>query len=181
MTDFSVINNLSIPPNDGVDTWSFNHVVAETLDVYVYSGAYTFIDTGIVNNLSVTNCFTGVNQAYISNMNVNTGAINSLTVNQMYSPTLAIINNTNGLSYNTITGQIGCNLNSLVPTATVIASAISPPGYLLCDGSDVSRTTYAYLFSLIGTTFGSGDGSTTFNVPTCTGLIPNINYYIKYN
>lgn len=40
-----------------------------------------------------------------------------------------------------------------------------PAGYLLEDGTAVSRTTYADLFSVIGTTFGSGDGSTTFNIP----------------
>ncbi len=45
------------------------------------------------------------------------------------------------------------------------ASGTVPPGFLLCDGQAVSRTTYADLFSIIGTTFGSGDGSTTFNVP----------------
>jgi microcystin-dependent protein len=40
-----------------------------------------------------------------------------------------------------------------------------PTGYLMCDGSQVSRSTYAALFALIGTTFGVGDGSTTFNLP----------------
>lgn len=44
-------------------------------------------------------------------------------------------------------------------------SSTIPDGFLLCNGSAVSRTTYANLFSKIGTTFGSGDGSTTFNVP----------------
>lgn len=41
----------------------------------------------------------------------------------------------------------------------------APTGYLLCDGSAVSRTTYADLFAVIGTKYGSGDGSTTFNLP----------------
>lgn len=40
-----------------------------------------------------------------------------------------------------------------------------PDGFLLCDGQAVSRTTYADLFAAIGTTFGEGDGSTTFNLP----------------
>lgn len=40
-----------------------------------------------------------------------------------------------------------------------------PSGFLLCDGSQVSRTTYEKLFDVIGTTYGSGDGSTTFNLP----------------
>lgn len=41
----------------------------------------------------------------------------------------------------------------------------APAGWVLCDGSAVSRTTYATLFSAVGTTYGSGDGSTTFALP----------------
>jgi microcystin-dependent protein len=47
----------------------------------------------------------------------------------------------------------------------------APTGFLLCDGSAVSRTTYSTLFGVIGTTFGSGDGSTTFNVPDLRGRV----------
>ena len=50
---------------------------------------------------------------------------------------------------------------------TVATSA--PAGWLLCDGSAVSRTTYANLFTLVGTTFGAGNGSTTFNLPDLRG------------
>lgn len=46
-----------------------------------------------------------------------------------------------------------------------------PAGWLLCDGQAVSRTTYPELFSVIGTTYGSGDGSTTFNVPDLRGRV----------
>lgn len=42
-------------------------------------------------------------------------------------------------------------------------------GWLLCDGQEVSRTDYADLFEIIGTTFGSGNGTTTFNVPNYKG------------
>ena len=58
-----------------------------------------------------------------------------------------------------------------VPTASVFALATStvPSGYLECDGSAVSRTTYSDLFTAISTTFGSGDGSTTFNLPDLRG------------
>lgn len=43
-----------------------------------------------------------------------------------------------------------------------------PDGWLACDGTAVSRTTYANLFSKIGTTYGNGDGSATFNLPNLT-------------
>ena len=53
------------------------------------------------------------------------------------------------------------------PTGTLIPyMGDTPPlGYLKCDGAEVSRTTYARLFRVIGTTYGTGDGSNTFNLP----------------
>lgn len=45
-------------------------------------------------------------------------------------------------------------------------------GYLICNGITVNRTTWSKLFSVIGTTFGAGDGSTTFNIPNLTGRVP---------
>lgn len=60
---------------------------------------------------------------------------------------------------------------ALVPAGTVLAFAASaaPSGYLECDGAAVSRTTYSALFAVIGTTYGTGDGSTTFNLPDLRG------------
>jgi len=54
-----------------------------------------------------------------------------------------------------------------VPTGSLLdfAGTAAPSGYLLCDGSAVIRATYAALFSAIGTTWGAGNGTTTFNVP----------------
>lgn len=54
-----------------------------------------------------------------------------------------------------------------IPVGTIIAVAYTgvPEGYMHCNGAEVSRTTYADLFSKIGTYYGAGDGSTTFNLP----------------
>lgn len=59
----------------------------------------------------------------------------------------------------------------VVPTGTVsmFAGTTAPTGYLLCQGQAVSRSTYAPLFAVIGTAYGSGDGSTTFNLPNLQG------------
>lgn len=51
-------------------------------------------------------------------------------------------------------------------------SAAVPYGYLLCDGAAVSRATYAALFAVIGTSYGEGDGSTTFNLPDLRARMP---------
>lgn len=58
-----------------------------------------------------------------------------------------------------------------VPTGAVLSFAMStaPTGFLACNGSAVSRSTYAALFAAIGTTYGAGDGSTTFNLPDLRG------------
>ena len=57
---------------------------------------------------------------------------------------------------------------ALVGSVTWYAGAGTPENYLLCDGSAVSRTDYADLFAVIGTAYGAGDGSKTFNLPLLT-------------
>jgi microcystin-dependent protein len=68
----------------------------------------------------------------------------------------------------TVDGQ---HASDLVPPGTVVAYAgdSPPPGWLLCDGSAVSRTTYAALFAALGTAHGEGNGETTFNLPDYRG------------
>jgi microcystin-dependent protein len=62
----------------------------------------------------------------------------------------------------------------ITPAGTVIfyAADTPPTGYIKANGAAVSRTTYATLFGVVGTTFGVGDGSTTFNVPDLRGYFP---------
>lgn len=60
--------------------------------------------------------------------------------------------------------------DGIIQTGDYVYSYLSSKtGFLKCDASAVSRTTYADLFAVIGTTFGSGDGSTTFNLPDGLG------------
>ena len=67
--------------------------------------------------------------------------------------------------------QLKRNSEVFVPTGIILpwTTATIPDGFLLCDGDPVSRTTYAALFAVIGTTYGSGDGSLTFNLPNLEG------------
>lgn len=64
------------------------------------------------------------------------------------------------------------NQNTPPGVVNIYAGATAPTGWLICDGSAVSRNTYANLFLVIGTTYGDGDGSTTFNLPNLKGRIP---------
>jgi microcystin-dependent protein len=58
----------------------------------------------------------------------------------------------------------GVNTGIIIPWSTTSV----PTGFLECNGAAVSRTTYAALFAVVGTTWGAGDGSTTFNLPDLT-------------
>ena len=84
-------------------------------------------------------------------VNDSTPAINATNLNNIE----------NGIATANITGSI-----------TMYAGATAPDGWLICDGSAISRTTYSDLFAVIGTTYGSGDGSTTFNIPDLQGRVP---------
>lgn len=66
------------------------------------------------------------------------------------------------------------NIAYAAPSGAVLpfAGANAPSGWLLCFGQAVSRTTYAALFAALGTAYGAGDGSTTFNLPDLRGRVP---------
>jgi len=65
------------------------------------------------------------------------------------------------------------NFEYSTPTGGIVefAGSTAPNGWLLCNGDAISRETYSDLFSIIGTTFGEGDGSTTFNLPDMRGRV----------
>lgn len=71
--------------------------------------------------------------------------------------------------YNTLTA-----FNVATPVGSIQAwhSSTPPTGWLKADGSAIPRVTYASLFALLGTTYGPGDGSTTFNLPDLRGRVP---------
>lgn len=77
-----------------------------------------------------------------------------------------------GGSYYVSVGGGGGSGGAIVGEIKAYGGSTAPTGWLLCQGQAVSRSTYATLFSVIGTTYGSGDGSTTFNVPDFRGRVP---------
>jgi len=83
----------------------------------------------------------------------------SADVAQFATDVNAIVDAIDASSYIYVTGDL------------IQSCAATRAGALLCDGSAVSRTTYANLFAAIGTTYGAGDGTTTFNVPDFRGRV----------
>ncbi|NTB86863.1 tail fiber protein [Agrobacterium tumefaciens] len=91
---------------------------------------------------------------------------------------LARANGTGTQAISTVAGlqaaidALNASIAVSTPTGSVTmwTAATSPSGYLICNGAAVSRTTYAALFAVIGTIYGAGNGSTTFNLPDLRGL-----------
>jgi len=91
-------------------------------------------------------------------------------------PTLPVSIANGGTGATTAVGAVA-NLGLgtfLVPTGTILMwpSNTIPGDWVLCDGSAILRSTYATLYGIIGTTFGAGNGTTTFNVPNYTDRMP---------
>lgn len=70
--------------------------------------------------------------------------------------------------------EVQDTFGSGIPTGSIIqfAGQTAPAGFLICDGSAISRNNYSDLFTTIGTTYGAGDESTTFNLPNLKGKVP---------
>ena len=71
-----------------------------------------------------------------------------------------------------VNSSITANPSVLTGTIQMWPTTSAPSGYLLCNGTAVSRSTYSALYAVIGTTFGTGDGSTTFNLPNYADKMP---------
>lgn len=104
------------------------------------------------------------------NFTVKTNAVTRLTVNSSAAtatvPVVLPANPTTSLQAAT-KGYV--DLGSPAGIVAPFAGTSAPSGWLACNGAAISRVDYATLFSAIGTTWGSGDGSTTFNVPDLRG------------
>lgn len=100
-----------------------------------------------------------------------------------YTNTSSIVANSN-ISASTLRGILddlddatyaveSANVLAMPPgSITAFAGSTEPVGWLFCYGQQISRASYAALFAVIGTTYGVGDGSTTFNLPDLRGRIP---------
>jgi microcystin-dependent protein len=135
--------------------------------------------TGSAGNFTVNGTLTASGLTDTGNMSISgtlgvTGAT-SLTSGAisgvMTAPTATAGTNTTQLA-TTAFVQTALASAAITGTINMWPTASAPTGYLLCTGTAVSRTTYATLYAVIGTTFGVGDGSTTFNLPNYTNRMP---------
>lgn len=142
-----------------------NTPAADRLPYYTGSGSSALATFTSLARSLLASASTGAMQTVLGLGSLAT--LSSINDSNWIGTDLAIANGGTGAS-SASTARTNLGLDPLVvPTGAVFAFAMNsaPTGYLECDGAAVSRATYADLFTAIGTTFGVGDGSTTFNLP----------------
>ena len=160
-------------------------------NVAIGRGAGDAITTGgdnvVIGNNADLNSATGTNQIVIGSGAVGT-ANNTV---QLGNTSIANVKTSGTITAGAVTypktdgsanqvlktdgsGTLGWTSVSATPSGAIMmfAAGSAPSGWLICDGSAVSRSTYSDLFSTIGTTYGAGDGSSTFNLPDFGGRGP---------
>ena len=130
----------------------------------VLDTTYTFTATDVVTSTKLNNV---IDQTTFTATAI-TGTTLALSSGQLKVNSLGIT--ANELADGSVTA-IKLASSALLPSGAVMpfAMATAPTGWFSCDGSVISRTTYALLFAAIGTTFGAGDGSNTFAIPDLRG------------
>lgn len=134
-------------------------------------GAQTTANTAITNAAAAqTSADTAItNIGTLANLDTATKTSTVAAINEVVGK----IGNLSNLD-TTIKSDLVNAINEIItPAGTILpyAGSVAPDGYLMADGSNVSRTTYANLFSVIGTTYGVGDGSNTFTLPNLVGKV----------
>lgn len=130
---------------------------------YLQAGVDTYADNSIFN------------ADVASNANIQSDKLNLTSIAQNITNSGTFANTGNATVTGTLTVSSTATVNGVVnatlPAGVMMAwgTTSAPTGWLLCDGTAVSRSTYSGLYAVIGTTFGTGDGSTTFNLPNTKG------------
>jgi microcystin-dependent protein len=142
-----------------------------TATVFTDGANFYSAQTGSAGNFTVNGTLTATGLTDTGNMSV--GGTLAVTGTTTFTgipsgPTAAAGTNTTQLATTAFVLANGAPTGGLIMWGT----ASAPTGWLLCDGSAVSRSTYSALFSVVSTTFGVGDGTTTFNVPNYTNRMP---------
>ena len=159
----------------------FRDDIAGSLTTAGTATAYTLVTNQVFSSLTVLNGQTLAVRFHATNGAAPTLAVDGLTAKPIQiDSTNAVASyslRANGIHHLTYDNSLGVFIvhhgHALIEAGRIAETARSsaPAGWLMCDGSAVSRTTYADLFAAIGTTFGTGNGSTTFNVPDRRGRV----------
>jgi microcystin-dependent protein len=156
----------------GTLTATRNVVVPTSNKFYAVRNATTgsqsiLVKTSAGTGVTLANGFTQLMYCDGTNVVLASVPINSTNGNVDVAGAASIAGNATIGGNLAVTGTITVAGGDIIPAGVIweYGGAAAPTGWLLCNGAAVSRTTYAALFAIIGTAYGIGDGSTTFNVP----------------
>lgn len=121
-------------------------------------------DSKVITQNDIKNILAHINLGDDAHKEITQAEFNALPQAERDDGTIYFI--TDGVSGNTFLED-----NVPIGTITPYGGDSDPDYWLICDGRAISRTTYADLFAVIGTTYGTGDGSTTFNIPDLSGKV----------
>lgn len=142
---------------------------------YIYADVRPFVKLGVTTFLGLTDTPSSFTANYYAKVNAGGTAVEWAALSQAFlglSDTPSSYSGQGGKLVKVNSGATGLEfISSPMPTGAVMpfAGGTAPTGWLFCNGQAVSRSTYSDLFSVISTTYGVGDGSTTFNVPDLRG------------
>jgi len=160
----------------GTLTATRNVVVPTSNKFYAVRNATTggqsiVVKTSAGSGVTLANGFTQLMYCDGTNVVLASVPINSSNGNVSVPGTLAVTSNATVGGDLAVTGSITQGGGLVMPTGAMLeyGGSAAPTGWLLCDGTAVSRTTYSALFAVLGTAYGAGDGSTTFNLPDRRG------------
>lgn len=180
--------------NQTLDSLTLNNYV---LTAYLEDGGNAFIDLSAISDSTINTLYNNADTLLYNNNFINSlrdsidsdvdSVILNGTILHIYENGNDVFTNLNNLQDGTgtdsqtltltnnslsISGGNSVNLSQFTtPSGAIFAfpTSTAPAGYLSCNGQAVSRTTYSNLFTLIGTSYGAGNGSTTFNLPNYNG------------
>jgi microcystin-dependent protein len=146
-----------------------------TAQVYTDGTNFFSAQTGSAGNFTVNGTLTAsgvTDTGSLSAASLSVSGASTFSTSPTMPTATSTDNSTKGATTAFVQTAVGSIVTTLTGTIQMWPTSSAPTGYLSCDGTAVSRTTYAALYAIVGTTFGSGDGSTTFNLPNYTNRMP---------
>ena len=185
------VKDIGIPPTNGSITNTMIGLNSISLDRINFAKVGFTPDSFDGVSDYESNSTLAVSATIAKNTTIALGTLNSSNVAIIHRTDAAATSSLNGLhvmktpgnyanlaaatlSQNSIENDPDSAPAPLIPAGTIIMTGASsaPTGYLLCDGTAISRSTYASLFAAIGTAYGTGDGSSTFDLPDLRDRFP---------
>lgn len=164
--------------DSGAGTWEESPIDAETVGgeyPSAFAGASHTHAHNDTTSRDASDChpqaaITGLTSALANKLDATAQAADSAKLGGYVPTAFAPVAHAHDDRYYT-EAEVNALLAAAVPAGSLVAVGMSsvPTGYLECNGAGISRSTYAALFAAIGTTWGAGDGSTTFNLPDFRG------------